>query len=62
MGFFVYITTIISELLQSIEIERRYKPSKLMKCGFGFYCEGECVTRMGAVENEYSYVLFREKL
>ena len=30
------------------------------KCGFRFYCEDECVTRMGAVENEYSYVLFKK--
>lgn len=31
------------------------------KCGFQFYCEGEFTTRMGTVEKDYSYVLFRNK-
>ena len=30
------------------------------KCGFQFYCEGECDTRFGTVEKDFSYVLHKD--
>ena len=30
------------------------------KCGFQFYCKGECDTRFGTVEKDFSYVLYKD--